>query len=122
MPEKYEEAINLAEKEKLCLHMAEQKVFGSSHAEIGAYLLNIWGLPEDIVRTAAFHHNPMAAYSSDIDCLIMVHIVDCLEQLKNPINIVGVPCSVDEELLKLHNLEEKFLTWQDLILKESQSE
>ena len=122
MPEKYEEAINLAEEKRLCLHLAEQEIFGSSHAEIGAYLLNIWGLPEDIVRAAAFHHNPMAAYPSGTDCVALLHIVDCLEQLKNPLNIVGSICSVDKELLTKLGLEERFSAWRDLVFKEKQGE
>ena len=122
MPEKYEEAINLAEEKRLSLHLAEQEIFGSSHAEIGAYLLNIWGLPEDIVRAAAFHHNPMAAYPSGTDCVVLLHIVDCLEQLKNPLNIVGSICSVDKELLTKLGLEERFSAWRDLVPKEKQGE
>jgi putative nucleotidyltransferase with HDIG domain len=37
---------------------AEYKVLGTSHAEMGAYLLGIWGLPNAIVEAVAFHHQP----------------------------------------------------------------
>lgn len=30
---------------------------GNSHAEIGAYLLDLWNLPEENVLTALYHHN-----------------------------------------------------------------
>jgi hypothetical protein len=31
---------------------------GTSHSELGAYLLGLWGLPGNVVETVAFHHNP----------------------------------------------------------------
>lgn len=34
----------------------EIEFFGASHAEIGGYLLELWGLPEDVVETVTFHH------------------------------------------------------------------
>ena len=38
---------------------AEYAVLKTSHAELGAYLLGLWGLPDSIVETVAFHHNPL---------------------------------------------------------------
>lgn len=32
-----------------------------SHAEAGAYLLGLWGLPMSLVETVAFHHRPSAS-------------------------------------------------------------
>jgi HD-like signal output (HDOD) protein len=37
---------------------AERAVMGITHAEVGAYLLNLWGLPLDIVDAVARHHAP----------------------------------------------------------------
>ncbi|QGG48293.1 HDOD domain-containing protein [Heliorestis convoluta] len=36
----------------------ENKIVGTSHAEVGAYLLGLWGLPSMIGDAVAFHHNP----------------------------------------------------------------
>lgn len=36
----------------------ENKVYGVSHAHAGAYLLNIWGLPLDVIEAVANHHEP----------------------------------------------------------------
>jgi putative nucleotidyltransferase with HDIG domain len=42
-----------------CDHVqAEYAVMKTSHAELGAYLLGLWGLPDNIVEPVAFHHNP----------------------------------------------------------------
>jgi putative nucleotidyltransferase with HDIG domain len=37
---------------------AEYTVMKTSHAELGAYLLGLWGIPGNVVEAVAFHHNP----------------------------------------------------------------
>ncbi len=37
---------------------AEYTVMKTSHAELGAYLLGLWGISDNIVEAVAFHHNP----------------------------------------------------------------
>lgn len=44
----------------------EYTVMKTSHAELGAYLLGLWGLPERIVETVAFHHNPLDLVESSL--------------------------------------------------------
>lgn len=36
----------------------ERELLGLTHAQVGAYLLGLWGLPEQIVRAVAAHHDP----------------------------------------------------------------
>ncbi len=58
VPEKYNEIANLIEITGCTSVKAEYTVIETSHAELGAYLLELWGLPSNIVETVAFHHNP----------------------------------------------------------------
>lgn len=39
-------------------HQAELETWGVSHAELGAYLLGLWGLPFQVVEAVAHHHAP----------------------------------------------------------------
>jgi HD-like signal output (HDOD) protein len=39
-------------------HEAERATFGTTHAEVGAYLLGLWGLPHAMVQATAQHHHP----------------------------------------------------------------
>lgn len=39
----------------------EQRILGFSHAEVGAYVLHRWHLPEEITEAVRFHHNPAGA-------------------------------------------------------------
>lgn len=34
----------------------ERRIFGTSHSEVGGYLLALWGLPDEIVNAASHHH------------------------------------------------------------------
>ncbi len=57
--------------------IAEKKVLGTDHAEIGARILELWSLPAELVHAVRWHHNPeMAAdvlTSTDI-----VHVANML--------------------------------------------
>jgi HD-like signal output (HDOD) protein len=62
-------AVNLAVVEKIPLYEAENIVIGASHAEIGAYLLGIWGLPYPVVEAVAHHHQPERVIQHEFDVL-----------------------------------------------------
>lgn len=53
----------------------ELERFGTTHAEAGAYLLALWGLPLDIVEAVQFHHQPGPAPN---DVVAAVHAADAL--------------------------------------------
>jgi HD-like signal output (HDOD) protein/ActR/RegA family two-component response regulator len=59
-PQELAGAIELARREGLPLVECERRITGASHAEIGAYLLGLWGLPYSIVEAVALHHTPRA--------------------------------------------------------------
>jgi HD-like signal output (HDOD) protein len=52
-------ALAASSRGKAPLYEAERELFGSTHAEIGAYLLGLWGLPPKIVQTVANHLEPV---------------------------------------------------------------
>lgn len=66
-----------AETEK-DIEKVETEVLGCSHAQMGAYLLSIWGLPASLVHAVAFHHQPSLAIESGFSALTAVHCADLL--------------------------------------------
>lgn len=61
------------------LWQLEQDALGSTHMEVGAYLLGLWGLHDAVVETAAFHHVPsQICEASRADVLTAVHIANHL--------------------------------------------
>lgn len=59
-------------------HAAEESITGVSHAEVGAYLLGIWGLPCPIVEAVAHHHHPERVARQEFDVSAAVHVADRL--------------------------------------------
>jgi putative nucleotidyltransferase with HDIG domain len=56
----------------------EERFAGVSHAEVGAYLLGIWGLPYSIVEAVADHHHPERIAVPSFDVLTCVHVANAL--------------------------------------------
>jgi putative nucleotidyltransferase with HDIG domain len=63
-------------------YVAEQALFGFTHAEVGAYLLGLWGLPHFIVEAVANHHLPGRVPGSGLGALAAVHVADTLEHAR----------------------------------------
>jgi putative nucleotidyltransferase with HDIG domain len=59
-------------------HEVEIARYGVSHAEVGAYLLGLWGLPHLVVEAVAFHHTPSLVREGDRRVLAAVHVADTL--------------------------------------------
>lgn len=56
----------------------ELEVFGVTHADVGARLLAIWGLPLTIVDVVQFHHDPGSAPESCRALASIVHVADAI--------------------------------------------
>jgi len=68
-PTELKQAIDLSREQRLPLFECERQTTGASHAEIGAYLLGLWGLPYPIVEAVALHHTPTMVTSQEYDLL-----------------------------------------------------
>jgi HD-like signal output (HDOD) protein/ActR/RegA family two-component response regulator len=68
-PEQLGKALELSRNQHLPLLECERLTTGATHAEIGAYLLGLWGLPYSIVEAVALHHAPTSITSHGYDLL-----------------------------------------------------
>ena len=57
---------------------AEEELLGTSHAEIGAYLLGLWGVPNLAIEAIAHHHHPTRIPHSGFDISIAVYVASLL--------------------------------------------
>lgn len=57
---------------------AEYQVLGTSHAEMGGYLLGIWGLPITIVEAVGFHHTPWQQISTNTSIVDVLYVANGL--------------------------------------------
>jgi HD-like signal output (HDOD) protein/ActR/RegA family two-component response regulator len=72
------EVLVAAEREGRPAHDIELERHGITHAEIGAHLLALWGLPHTIVEAVAHHHRPLRSPAPSFDAIATVHIADAL--------------------------------------------
>jgi len=56
----------------------ELDLFGVTHADVGARLLAIWGLPTAIVDVVQYHHDPGSAPESRRKLASIVHVADTI--------------------------------------------
>jgi HD-like signal output (HDOD) protein len=55
------------------LNDAEREALGCGHAEIGAYLFGLWGLPGPIIEAVAWHHQPSLSLQTAFSAVAAVH-------------------------------------------------
>lgn len=77
-PALYKEVLQLAHLEQMPMTDAERQVFGATHAEVGAFLLGLWGLPTQLVEAVAWHHNPLGCVLEGFTPLTAVHAAETL--------------------------------------------
>jgi HD-like signal output (HDOD) protein len=78
MPNEFSAALALARERKCEPFEAEEEILGTSHAEIGAYLLGLWHIPDHAVEAIAHHHHPTRISHSGFDSSIAVYVADLL--------------------------------------------
>ena len=76
-PEQYQEALWRVREGPVRISEAERDIFGTSHAEIGAYLLWLWGLPDPVAEVLALHHNP-SGNAEVPPAVVAVHFANAL--------------------------------------------
>ncbi len=78
MPDKFCSARSIASERGCKPFEAEEELLGTSHAEIGAYLLGLWGIPNLAVEAIAHHHRPTRISHSGFDSTVAVYVADLL--------------------------------------------
>jgi HD-like signal output (HDOD) protein/CheY-like chemotaxis protein len=79
LPREFDLAVAESSRRRLPLHVVEEEMLGTSHAQIGAYLLGLWGMPSPVITAIADHHRPARETSpGDLDLGTAVHVADVL--------------------------------------------
>ena len=82
--EEYRRIIDIATSTATPLAVVEFQEFGCSHAEVGAYLLGVWGLPAPIVEAVAWNHRPSASPVTEFSPLAAVHVASAINAQLHP--------------------------------------
>jgi HD-like signal output (HDOD) protein/CheY-like chemotaxis protein len=86
LPERFQKLQEQAAEEHSPLYKVEEREYGFSHAEIGAYLLGLWGLPYIMVEAVALHHAPNRVPHECFDAVSAVHVANLLAREIEPLS------------------------------------
>jgi len=115
-PDRYQESMALAQEQNIPLHEAEHQTINTTHAEVGAYLLGLWGLTTPIIEAVAFHHTPLGSPYHQFSPLTAVHVATILmSEGKDGLLAKSVANNMSMEYLEQVGLVDRVPYWQNLI-------
>jgi len=81
--QRYNTVLALVREGGYTLFAAEKQVLGCSHAEVAAYLLGLWGLPQAVVEGVAWHHEPSRTRCNSFSTVIATHVASIYHEQKD---------------------------------------
>jgi HD-like signal output (HDOD) protein len=110
-------ALSTSAARKRPLYEVELELFGATHADIGGYLLGLWGLPERVVSAVTHHLQPQRAGHRVFDAAAALHVANLL--LADPdVPAVEQPdahaLSLDLSFLRLLGVAHQLDGWRKL--------
>jgi HD-like signal output (HDOD) protein len=114
MPKEYTEATRMANS-GLELPLAELQLFGANHADVGGYLIGLWGLPVPVVEAVALHHSPSRATQQTFSPLASLHAANALES-ERCYSGTGAPAAeLDAKYLEHIGVSSHLAGWRELV-------
>lgn len=114
LPDKYKSIQDISESENISQIEAQKRVFGATHAEVGAYLLGLWGLPLPVVDGVAFHSKPNESNSDSFTAVTAVHAANAIQRVLVGDNASDEEPDVDVEYLGKLGLVDRIPIWQQI--------
>jgi HD-like signal output (HDOD) protein len=122
LPEEFERVVSTVQGTGRAFHLVEQEQLGLTHAEIGAYLLGVWGLPFPIVEAVAYHHRPAFVTEGEREVLAAIHVaavlVEDFERGRPPADGLG---GLDHAFLEQAGFAARLPEWRELAARELSS-
>ncbi len=110
LTDRYLDATRLMQQKRLPWWEAEQEIFGVNHAEVGACLAAVWGLPTDMVEAIALHHHPTLVVNSEFCPLTAVHAANAIEHADEDLS--SAP-DVDLDYLAQLGMQDRVPQWRE---------
>jgi putative nucleotidyltransferase with HDIG domain len=85
------------------------------HAEVGAYLLGLWGFPSHVVAAVALHHTPSLRADSGFDLTVLIHVADRLAHAQAERSLGASEFGVEPGLLESLGLLDHLPQWSAAI-------
>jgi HD-like signal output (HDOD) protein/CheY-like chemotaxis protein len=90
----------------------ERELFATDHAQVGAYLLQLWGFTLSLVEGILYQYNVERMLGREFDISTSLYIADCLFHDQD----------IDQRLIERFSLESQLGAWRDYSQKVKPSE
>jgi HD-like signal output (HDOD) protein len=107
-------ALSSSARAKTPLYEAELELFGSTHAEVGGYLLGLWGLPPKVVHAVGHHLEPVAG-ARTFDAAAALYVGNLLSQNPDVLALDEVPArttAIDLTYLRALGVAHQLDAWR----------
>jgi putative nucleotidyltransferase with HDIG domain len=115
LPTDFKAALEVSHSEHCALWQAELQVFGTTHAEVGAHLLGLWGLPNPIVEAVTFHHRPCDSGAGSFNALTAVHVANLFQRLAFPGDETDAEPQWDRNYMETLQVTDRLDEWAALV-------
>jgi putative nucleotidyltransferase with HDIG domain len=112
LAEEYAQVVRHQRRQRLPLGQAELELLGATHAEVGAYLLGLWGMPTPLVEAVALHHRPTVQDSPHFTLATALHVANGLLHEHAPGPPGSVPSQLDMGYLAQLELHHRVRVWR----------
>ena len=89
---------------------AEVASIGATHSEVGAYLMGLWGFPQEIIHALAYHHTPSQANDKGFMPLTAAHAANAFANAL----VKGTEPELDMAYISSLGLTSHIPTWKGL--------
>jgi|SRR5579871_245025 len=121
-PQEYEVVLSTVKKDGVACYEVERQMFGATHADIGAYLLYLWALPDLVCKAVGFHHSPAEHSTTTFTAAAAIHAADALEHELTGISDFSGGVTVDMNYCTLLGLAGRVPEWRRLCKKQLDKE
>jgi putative nucleotidyltransferase with HDIG domain len=113
-PREYEDVVRIAQPHQRTSFEAEREIFGCDHAEVGGYLLGLWGLPAAVVEAITLHHHPVPNPQASNGTLVAVHAANALVHEAAPRKDGPKPSPLDLDFVAEAGFAHRVDEWRQL--------
>ena len=111
---RYDAILKTAHDQGIPVWEVERQELGATHADVGAYLLGLWGLGDQIVEAVAFHHHPSDCAGKTFSPLTAVHVANVLQQELSQQATGDVPSQIDVTYLDTLHMTDRLPRWREV--------
>ncbi len=109
----YREVIDFSKLHDQPGWQVERQILKATHADVGAYLLELWGLPESVTEAVRLHHQP-SALNEALTPLGIVHVANNLAHEIGDAQQTR-PSDLNFEYLQTTGLADRLPIWREVI-------